>query len=151
MLQIVPQLLLCLAGCNASGTADESVASATSTRVNASAVLLEICKDPKAAQRLAVPELSVLPALAALVAGRLQPPLQVATTTATPDVLSAGVELLYPVPAVVRGNCLLCVMALARMGPLVQLELGKCGALAALLELLEPGQDPAMQVRGHGD
>lgn len=39
-------------------------------------------------------------------------------------------------------------MALARAGPAMQLELGRCGAVGALLELVAPGagQDPAMQV-----
>ncbi|KXZ42825.1 hypothetical protein GPECTOR_116g357 [Gonium pectorale] len=146
-LAIAPQLLLCLAGRNKAGAADESVAAATAARTNASAVLLELCKDPSAAPHLASERLAVPAALAALAAGRLPPPPDdAAAAAAAADFLSGGVELLYPVPPVVRGNSLLCLMALARMGPEMQLELGRCGALGTLLELIAPGQDPAMQI-----
>ncbi|EFJ44279.1 hypothetical protein VOLCADRAFT_95541 [Volvox carteri f. nagariensis] len=152
-LAVVPQLLLCMAGRNIRGEADESVAASTSARVNASAVLLELCKDPAAAPLLADAALAVPAALAALTAGRLPPlpPLPSASPAPPPtppssDLLSGGVDLLYPVPPVVRGNCLLCMMALARMGSTMQLELGRCGAVGTLLELLESGQDPAMQI-----
>ncbi|GLC44251.1 hypothetical protein PLESTB_000757200 [Pleodorina starrii] len=141
---IVPQLLLCMSGRNAAGAADESVAASASARVNASAVLLELCKDPRAAPALAEPTLTAPAALAALAAGRLPPPPP--PSAAATDILAGGVDILYPVPPVVRGNCLLCLMALARMGAAMQLELGRCGALGTLLELLTPGQDPAMQV-----
>ncbi|KAG2429660.1 hypothetical protein HYH02_013998 [Chlamydomonas schloesseri] len=151
-LSIVRQLLLCMAGRDATGAGDESVAAAASARVNASALLLELCKDPAAAPGLAAVEadggLGVPAALAALAAGRLPPPPPGSSpsSSAGGDTLSAGVELLYPVPTVVRGNALLCLLALARMGPAMQLELGRCGALGTLLELIAPGQDPAMQV-----
>ncbi len=134
-----------MSGRNASGAGDESVAAAASARVNASAVLLELCKDPASATALADPALAVLTALAALAAGRLPPP--PAGSGDDGDILAGGVDLLYPVPPVVRGNSLLCLMALARMGAAMQLELGRCGALGTLLELLAPGQDSAMQVR----
>ncbi|KAG2429621.1 hypothetical protein HXX76_010853 [Chlamydomonas incerta] len=148
-LSVVRHLLLCMAGRDGTGAGDESVAASSSARVNASALLLELCKDPAAAPGLAAAEgeggLGVPAALAALAAGRLPPPPPGSSPSAG-DTLSAGVELLYPVPAVVRGNALLCLLALARMGPAMQLELGRCGALGTLLELIAPGQDPAMQV-----
>ncbi|KAG2488502.1 hypothetical protein HYH03_013005 [Edaphochlamys debaryana] len=147
-LSIAPALLLAMAGRNASGASEESVAASTSARINASAILLELCKDPKAAPHLAAPPLSVPAALAALAAGRLPPQAagSAEAAAAAADVLSGAADLLYPVPPLVRGNCLLGLMALARMGPAMQLELGRCGAVAALLELIAPGQDPAMQV-----
>jgi hypothetical protein len=44
MLQVVRPLLLCMAGRNAAGQLDESVAASQAARVNASAVMLELCK-----------------------------------------------------------------------------------------------------------
>ncbi|PNH04835.1 hypothetical protein TSOC_009008 [Tetrabaena socialis] len=143
-LSISQQLMLCMSGRNKSGSSDETVAASPNARVNASAILLELCKDPVSAPLLA--DLAIPAALASLAAGRLPllPPAVAAGVEA--DVLSAGVEMLYPVPTVVRGNCLLCLMALARMGPSMQLELGRCGALGTLLELISQGQEPSMQV-----
>ncbi len=52
-LQVAPQLLACMCGRGPGGASDESVAASTSARVNASAVLLELCKDLAAAHLLA--------------------------------------------------------------------------------------------------
>lgn len=198
-----------MAGRDGTGAGDESVAASSSARINASALLLELCKDPAAAPGLAAAEaeggLGVPAALAALAAGRCVagrvrassltlcvfpgsvrtprcstphawcrgllrslcshdararaacrlcaafsghikptrrplcptchamlsrcarrrhrlPPPPPGSSPSAGDTLSAGVELLYPVPAVVRGNALLSLLALARMGPAMQVR-----------------------------
>lgn len=165
---LVPHLLACMEGRGLDGAASEAVASCTATRINASVLMIELCRHAASAARLA--EQGIVASLVKLAGGHAackpkpkqqprqpQPLVQAQTSSGGKkaaaawsahggeDVLAGSVDLLHPLPREVRSNAVICLLALGSHGAHMLALLGAGGALGLLVGLMDPKEDPAMQ------